>query len=228
MENKSKLLFIALSAITFGLLLAVGAMALTPPSTNPPTGAGILSIYNGSIGINYATSSYPLTISSSTDSLFGLIRSGAANPVIFKVGADSALVINASSTDILTLKSGNVGIGTTTPAYKLDVVGDVRAVSFLYSSDISLKNNIEVIPGALDKVLQLKGIQFNWKENNRQDIGFIAQDVEKVFPELVHTSGVSGLKSVEYGNLAAPLVEAIKEQQKQIEALKAEIEKIKN
>ena len=95
----------------------------TSPSANPPSGGGALYYYNNNVGISTTTPSYPLTVSTSTDSLFGLVRSGAAYPAIFKLGADSALVINAGASDVLTLKSGNVGIGTTGPGAKLDVGG---------------------------------------------------------------------------------------------------------
>jgi len=96
----------------------------------------------------------------------------------------------------------------------------VSAGSFLYSSDKSLKTNIVPIPNALERLQQLNGVSFNWKTTGRADDGLIAQDVEKVFPELVSTDSV-GLKSVEYGNLVGVLVEAIKEQQKQIDELKS-------
>ena len=94
----------------------------------------------------------------------------------------------------------------------------VSSGSFLYSSDRNLKTNIEPLQNSLSKVLQLQGVSFDWKTTGRSDYGLIAQDVEKVFPELV--SGEEGSKSVEYGNLVGVLVEAIKEQQKQIDELK--------
>ena len=104
--------------------------------------------------------------------------------------------------------------------------GAVVANSFIYASDRSLKENIKPVENALDKVLNLEGVSFDWKESGESSLGLIAQDVEDVFPEIVHTSD-DGLKSVEYGNLVSPLIEAIKEQQKQIEELKLEIEKLK-
>jgi hypothetical protein len=104
--------------------------------------------------------------------------------------------------------------------FRVDHDGNVTATSFIYSSDRNLNQDIKVIPNALDKVLKLDGVMFNWKADNRPDLGLIAQEVEEVFPELVHTNGATNLKSVEYGNLVAPIIEAIKEQQKQIEELK--------
>jgi hypothetical protein len=100
--------------------------------------------------------------------------------------------------------------------------GGVTAPSFIYSSDESLKANVTLLNNALEKVKQLEGVSFNWKNTGRADIGLIAQDVEKVIPEIVHTNE-EGLKSVEYGNLVAILIEAVKEQQEEIDSQYKEI-----
>ena len=84
--------------------------------------------------------------------------------------------------------------------------------------------------GALDKILALRGVQFEWKLEEYPDNGFregnqnglIAQEVEEVLPELVRTDH-DGYKAVEYQKITAVLVEAIKEQQQEIEALKAAV-----
>ena len=107
----------------------------------------------------------------------------------------------------------NIGIGTTTLTYKLNVGGDVGATSFVYTSDRNLKKNIKTLDGALDKILKLRGVSFNWKDNNKPSVGLIAQEVEQVFPELVTGNEVKG---VQYGNLVAPLIEAVKAQQQEI------------
>jgi hypothetical protein len=124
--------------------------------------------------------------------------------------------------------NGYVGIGTgSTIGYNLTVNGTVAAGVFTYSSDKKLKNNIKTLDNALDKITQLRGVNFTWKndQENKEQIGLIAQEVEQVYPELVNTA--NGLKSVEYGNLVAPLIEAIKEQQKQINDLQNQLNKLK-
>jgi trimeric autotransporter adhesin len=136
---------------------------------------------------------------------------------------------------------GRVGIGTTAPTERLEVNGNIKATgnvamngdmlingnitaaAFFYSSDLKLKKNIRPLKGSLDRVSRLQGIAFRWRNNNREDIGLAAQEVEKVYPELVSTDRNTGLKSVEYGNLIAVLIESIKEQQEQIRELKAEV-----
>ena len=104
--------------------------------------------------------------------------------------------------------------------------GLVTGTGFLYSSDLKLKKDIKKISNPLNKITQLNGVSFKWKENNEQSLGLIAQDVEKVFPELVFTNN-NGFKTVAYGNLVAPLIEAIKFQQKEIEDLNKKIEDLK-
>lgn len=117
--------------------------------------------------------------------------------------------------------------------YAVDVSGNGFISGTWYmGSDIRFKKNIILIPHALSKILSLKGVSFSWrkdelKTNNFNDgnqIGFIAQDVEKVLPELVKTDA-DGYKSVSYGNLTPVIVEAIKEQQKIIDMQNTQIQK---
>ena len=63
--------------------------------------------------------------------------------------------------------------------------------------------------GALEKINQLNGYSFTWKDTGRKDIGLIAQEVEKIFPDLVNTDS-EGNKAVEYVNLVSPLIESVK------------------
>ena len=113
-------------------------------------------------------------------------------------------------------------------------------------SDESLKKDIEPLQNALDKVLQLQGVSFNWKEdvlkeraieNPNGDIGLIAQEVEKIVPEVVRDIKVVPdykdkpdetltVKSVKYENLVALLIEGMKEQQEQINTLKQTVDEL--
>jgi hypothetical protein len=113
-----------------------------------------------------------------------------------------------------------------TTSMVIDERGNVTAGAFFYSSDRALKKNIRPVQNSLEKIIALTGMTFNWKRDGRQDMGLIAQDVERVYPELVATDPRTGLKSVEYGNLIAPLIEAIKEQQQQINILNNKIESL--
>lgn len=104
--------------------------------------------------------------------------------------------------------------------------GSITASSFLYSSDLRLKENIKSLDNSLEKIKALEGVSFNWIESGEAEIGLIAQDVETVLPELV-VSNREGIKAVKYGNLVALLIEAVKEQQSEIEILKATVENLK-
>jgi hypothetical protein len=96
----------------------------------------------------------------------------------------------------------------------------VEAGTFNATSDISLKENICTFENAMDVVASLRGVRFTWKKNGIKTVGLIAQEVEKVLPELIGTNADTGLKSVSYANMVAVLIEAVKE-------LKAEIEELK-
>lgn len=131
------------------------------------------------------------------------------------------------------LGEGNVGIGTTSPTARLhvagivkvdgslkadggvSVVGDVISDDYLYNSDARLKTDILPLENASEGIACLEGVTYRWSDPmapQELQVGLIAQDVERCFPEVV-TTGPNGYKSVSYARLVAPLIENAKEQQ---------------
>jgi hypothetical protein len=121
--------------------------------------------------------------------------------------------------------NGNVGVGTSSPAVRFQVGtnGDgtvARANAWQTFSDARFKKDIVPIGDALQKLNQMQGYYYHWtngKDDSRQ-AGFLAQEVEKVMPEIVSTD-TDGYKSVDYGKMNALLIQAIKEQQTLIDNL---------
>ena len=121
---------------------------------------------------------------------------------------------------------GGLPSGMTYSSSILDVTGTIRATADViayHSSDYRLKDNVKQIENAMDKVSQIRGVEFDWNDkqvvHEGRDIGVIAQEVEKVAPEIVATRD-TGYKAVNYQKLTALLIEAVKELQEEIKELK--------
>jgi hypothetical protein len=84
-------------------------------------------------------------------------------------------------------------------------------------SDQSLKRSVKPLEGSTQQLMQLNGVQFTWKDTGREDVGLIAQDVQKVYPQVVHEK--QGLLTVDYQKLVAPLIESVRELNARIEVL---------
>lgn len=134
-------------------------------------------------------------------------------------GGNVAAPINVSGVD--QTKAGSLRVGD----ILLNKNGNINATAFLYTSDRRLKKDIVPLSdNTLKNIFQLQGVSFKWEESGKQDIGLIAQDVEKVYPELVITNELTGYKSIQYAGIIAPLIETVKQQQERINALEARIE----
>ena len=123
--------------------------------------------------------------------------------------------------------SGNVGIGTTSPSYKLEVSGDIYASGNVTAySDRRAKSNIEKIQNPLDKIDKISGYTYTMKvdvpEKEKRFTGLIAQEVLEILPEAVMGSEENHY-SLAYGNMAGLLVEAIKELSSELKTLKQKI-----
>ena len=114
------------------------------------------------------------------------------------------------------------------PSVALHVTGEgyfTSNITAYYSSDITLKDNVRPIESAIFKVQQIRGVTFDWNEKSSKlqqekghDVGLIAQEVEKVLPEVIQIRE-DGIKAIAYEKVVPLLVEAIKEQQTLIENL---------
>ncbi len=105
----------------------------------------------------------------------------------------------------------------------------VYAPGFFYSSDAEQKEHIVPLEDSLERIQQLQGYSFDFKEEfgGGSSIGFMAQEVEPVFPALVTEGGEDGYKSIAYAALIPVLVEALKEQQAQITELQETVEELR-
>ena len=180
-----------------------------------------------------------------SDTAIGYLGTGgsgvlnAAFKKSFVVGTknNSPLVLNTNDTERMRIDAnGNVGIGTDDcDGYKLKVNGDIHATTgtanwWTETSDRRWKKDIKTLDNSLDKIATLRGVSYLWRVDDFPDKGFssdiqvgvIAQEIETVFPELVHTDK-KGYKSVQYSNIVAPLIEAIKTLKHQNEAQQDQI-----
>ena len=175
--------------------------------------------YNSNEGIyNQATGQH---FYSDHDDYWNIAGGSSANGLRFRdehAGTIRGYVYANNSSQIGFLNSSGAW------SLKCDNSGNVTATGNVTAySDERLKDNILVIDGALEKVSQLRGVTFNRTDTEEPDrqTGVIAQEVEKVLPEAVITADDEmQTKSVAYGNMVGLLIEAIKEQQKQIDELK--------
>ena len=119
----------------------------------------------------------------------------------------------------LTLSTDLIDGGTTVRILgeNLRVAGVVTCQDVDSLSDINFKENVTTVDGALDKVSELRGVSFNWKESGEPSYGVIAQELENVLPELVHGDDP---KRVNYNGIIGVLIEAIKELRAEVEELK--------
>lgn len=189
---------------------------------------------------NTASSAYSTVGGGQINTASGILsfaagRRAKANHTATFVWADYSVEADFTSTadnQFLIRAAGGVGIGTESPTQSLDVNGNARIRSIgssTYSapvnqtsdgtlttaiSDMRLKKNIATIENALDKVLKLRGVTFNWKDdkkNPRRMTGMIAQEVKEVMPELIFQNPADGYYGINYGESSGLLVEAIKE-----------------
>jgi hypothetical protein len=223
------------------------SMVLQNTSEVPQIELGYAATY---ATLEFTNGGYFLSSTADDNLLFGAL-SGGSNFELVVVNANNTLlspltayngvqVTNAlwvggkihTNADLSTI--GTVSVGTVTGTGAALYRNASTGVLATTSSDERLKQNIEKIEGALDKVLNMRGVYFNWKDaddfsadDNSRQIGMIAQEVEEILPEAVILNGVRDYKTIRYSEMISVLVEAIKEQQEQIEIMKDEIAVLK-
>lgn len=274
---------IAITACTLTIAFSIGFWVLSQVPTETSVGDDL--IVAGNVGIGTTTPALKLDVvggvriigNNDNWKILEVDQIGLGPIVEFKQSGNIKFTVD---------NAGKVGIGTTTPTHKLDVRGQIRQVmntdwdvwiqggpvnngddrnlailgadedsgdrlyinynaeyasgtwlggaitgtygNYHVASDERLKKDIVTITNALDKVLALRGVNFKWRDNDFDNgtlqMGLIAQEVETVIPEVVHTvDDEMETKAIEYQYMIGLLVEAIKEQQKEIDDLKTKI-----
>ncbi|MFN3783180.1 MAG: tail fiber domain-containing protein [Spirosomataceae bacterium] len=213
--------------------MAITSNGFVGIGTTSPTERLTISGGTGAVAINVANSLGSARIAVAAAAFdYGLPAGG---DFILQNSANRGLALgtNGDNTRLYIAAAGNVGINTTTPGYTLHVNGSVAGTSAYFNlSDARLKTNIQPLANSLEKVKQLKGVTFDWNQtadaskklDDKNHIGFVAQEVEKILPQVVNTaSDEQKTKSVAYSDIIPVLVEAIKELSSKNEALQKQV-----
>jgi hypothetical protein len=188
-----------------------------PTGPTGPSGASILGSSNTWTSTNFFRSNLGATSGSlSSPPLQAYSESNNSAFMSFHKGGQYAVNFGLDSDNVLRIG----GWSASANRYQFDMSGNLTAAGNVTAySDIRLKENIEVITNALNKIKQIRGVTFTRNDQDdkiKRYAGVIAQEVEVVLPEVVSEDN-EGIKNVAYGNMVSLLIEAIKEQQKQIE-----------
>jgi hypothetical protein len=178
-----------------------------------------------------------------TDDVRLTVQSNKTYQQSIQYDASTRCLIGVAGTGLVTYKSDNTAgylwtVGATTRfkasgSGDFHADGDVFAASTQVGSDIRLKKNVKDTPYGLSEVLQMRPVEFDWKEKRggRHDIGVIAQEIEPIIPEIVrNTKDVkdnTSYKTVDYGKLSSVLIKAIQEQDKKIDKLQEEVNELR-
>jgi hypothetical protein len=196
-------------------ILAQGEIGVNLDGNRFKVGTGLTSWNN----LEY-TAVFDIVVQSSSDRL--------VYPTFASAVGKTYIGINTTGI-VYTPPTGNLGIGTTNPTSRLTVSGNVfvsgiiTATDFNSASDIRLKENIQKIDNPIDKIIKIDGVRFDWKLDNKPSMGVIAQNIEKVLPELVN-GGEN--KTVNYNGIIGLLVECVKTQQEQIDNLNKRLDEL--
>ena len=206
---------IDIGSSTFDTTGAVGTGVITLAAGGATTAGSILFKEGTDNGTNAVT-------------LIGPVSTGDIT-VTLPTQAGTIVVSNTTDGNDVQLDSLGLNTAASGTAGELRATNDITA---FYSSDIALKENIVNIPSPMDLLSKINGVLFDWKQSyidekggedgyfvRRNDVGVIAQEVEKVMPEIVATRK-DGIKAVKYDRLTALLIEAVKDLQDQITELK--------
>jgi hypothetical protein len=177
--------------------------------------ADAANITTGTISSDRLTGSYAIDITGNADTAstateFTVTANNSTNETVYPVFVDAATGSQGAETDAAL--SYNPSTNTLT------------AGTFNSTSDRKLKENVKVVKNASELINKLEGVNFTWIETGEKSVGVIAQQVESYIPELVSEN--QEVKSVNYNGLVGILIEAFKEQQRQIEELKEVIQNL--
>jgi Chaperone of endosialidase/Head domain of trimeric autotransporter adhesin len=232
----------AKSYAEYAVAIGTGAKAKSQNSTAIGFGAETTAPLTFSYGLNTVAHSWEMTalgMNNDTTSNPGAKNSNLGTQPLLVVGNGTNYMTDRKNA-LMILRNGNMGIMNSNPTEALEVNGNGKfagmvsaSCGVLTCSDIRFKKNLKNLENSLSKIGQLKGVSYEWridefpkrKFNDKNQIGLIAQDVEGIFPELVHTDK-EGYKSVDYAHLTPVLVEAIKELSNQVKTLQDQNKKL--
>ena len=183
------------------------------------------------------TGDYVATMTAGSGITVGTATGEGSTPVITNTGVTSNVagtgVSVSGATGAVTISIGQAVAAASSPTFAgLTINGAITAtgdITAFYTSDKRHKNNIQTIPNALEKVTKLNGVTWEWNDDVNEvtkstpKTGLIAQEVQEVLPEVVKTRD-DGFLALDYSKMMGLMVEAIKEQQTQIEKLRMDLD----